>query len=54
VILSCVPVQRFSVLQAQYQVAVESAGCKAMVSLFNGTKSDSLASLQEVTSAKKR
>ena len=28
------------------QAAVESAGCEAMVSLFNGTKSDSLASVR--------
>ena len=27
------------------QISVESAGCKAMVSLFNGTESDSLSSL---------
>jgi hypothetical protein len=32
----CVPVQIVSVLQTQYLVAVESGGCKAMVSLFKG------------------
>ena len=35
------------------QVSVESAGCKAMISLFNGTESDSLSSLRYTHLCKK-